>query len=336
MNTTAFWWVWATSAAILSSLISQPTALLGLSLGTALLVRQFATSQSDLQHFRWMLRIAFWLAVVRFSFQILLGTQMGNQVLFELPEIHMPEFLAGLRIGGVVTLLSLEYGAMQALRLAALVIIFGGVSAIASPRKLLLLSPDKFQRLQLFASLTLNFLPQLTQDAERLLRANRWRGQKSNRILQLSRNLIPLTETVLDRAINQGAALAVRTPTATVKSQPKSTSRGYFVLFGLVGIYWATTSDAATAIIGIALVATVWLWQTSRLRKFITAVSMMSFWIAASPLVLLVAISLIDLNFQLFDFANPAFDFQKVLVEATVLSSLLLLALISGGQRASN
>jgi energy-coupling factor transporter transmembrane protein EcfT len=210
IESAGFWWTWGISLAAVTSLISQLVPLLAISFFVIVLVFKLAASEPELSRFKWLLRAAFTIAMFRFMLQILFGTPMGTNVVFTLPSFQLPEVLAGLRIGGAITTLSLEFGLMQALRLANLVIIVAGVATISNPRKLLQRVPKNFAEFGLLAAMTLNFVPQMANDAERLNRANRWRGQKSSKLRQLGRNMIPLTETALERSVNLGAALALR------------------------------------------------------------------------------------------------------------------------------
>jgi energy-coupling factor transporter transmembrane protein EcfT len=205
-----FWWTWGISLAAITSLIAQLLPLMMISAFVVLIVFKLAESDNEVTRFKWLLKAAVAIAFFRFTLQILFGTPMGTDVLITLPSAQLPDFLAGLRIGGAITTLSVEYGLMQALRLANLVIIIAGVATISNPRNLLQRIPRNFAEFGLLATMTLNFVPQIAHDAERLNRANRWRGQNSSKLRQLGRNLIPLTETALDRSVNLGAALALR------------------------------------------------------------------------------------------------------------------------------
>lgn len=205
-----FWWTWGISLAAITSLIAQLLPLMMISAFVVLIVFKLAESDNEVTRFKWLLKAAVAIAFFRLTLQILFGTPMGTDVLFTLPSAQLPDFLAGLRIGGAITTLSVEYGLMQALRLANLVIIIAGVATISNPRNLLQRIPRNFAEFGLLATMTLNFVPQIAHDAERLNRANRWRGQNSSKLRQLGRNLIPLTETALDRSVNLGAALALR------------------------------------------------------------------------------------------------------------------------------
>jgi energy-coupling factor transporter transmembrane protein EcfT len=205
-----FWWTWGISLAAITSLIAQLLPLIMISAFVVMIVFKLAESDTEITRFKWLLKAALAIAFFRLMLQIVFGTPMGTDVLFSLPSAELPNFLAGLRIGGEITTLSLEYGLMQALRLANLVIIIAGVATISNPRNLLQRIPRNFAEFGLLATMTLNFVPQIANDAERLNKANRWRGQNSSKFRQLGRNLIPLTETALDRSVNLGAALALR------------------------------------------------------------------------------------------------------------------------------
>lgn len=206
----SFWWVWGISLAAFTSLVTEPLPLLLIMISTVLIVRRKYSDSKSFQNFELMLRIAFTLALMRLLLQLVFGTPMGTHVFLQLPEIQLPTIFSGLRLGGAITAESLHFGLVQAMRISALVVIVAGVSAITNPKRLLENPVKGFAEIGLLSTLTLNFLPQLAADAGRLRHAARWRGDNSNRFIQLGRAVVPLTETALDRSVNLGAALALR------------------------------------------------------------------------------------------------------------------------------
>lgn len=177
---------------------------------TVAIVKRYHSDPAAWRQFRLLLQVALSLAIGRVMLQILFGTPMGTEIVWDLPSYQLPKVFAGLRLGGAITLESLHFGLVQALRISSLVVVIAGISAIANPKRLLEKPIPGFAEVGLLATLTLNFLPQLATDASRLRKAARWRGDNSNRFVQLGRSVIPLTETALDRSVNLGAALALR------------------------------------------------------------------------------------------------------------------------------
>lgn len=287
-----FWWTWGISLAAITSLVSQLLPLLVISVFVVLIVFKLAQSDTELTRFKWLLRAAVAIAFFRFLLQIVFGTPMGTETIFTLPSVQLPDLLAGLRIGGEITTLSLEYGLMQALRLANLVIIIAGVATISNPRNLLQRIPRNFAEFGLLATMTLNFVPQIANDAERLNRANRWRGQKSSKLRQLGRNMIPLTETALDRSVNLGAALALRGyGTHSLKTQ----WRMYAILWSIglaLGFGWfAADLDfglTTFALLVFQLVLTFLMFKSISIKvnaqslKTFFPIGLLAFWIFAN------------------------------------------------------
>ena len=272
-----------------------------------------------------MLRAAMFIAMFRFGIQILLGSPMGTATVFVLPEIELPVWLSGLRLGGEVTVLSIEYGAMQALRLASLVVIFAGVAAVSNPRDLLESGSSSLNKVRLFGSLTLNFLPQLSRDAERLLKANRWRGQKSNQITQISRNLIPLTETVLERAVNQGAALSIRTKIQESETPAtlNRTTKVWLTISVAIVTALFIVADPILTLITTTLHVLISLELFGGWTKAAQLAKDKNFWLDFAPIFWLALFLTTNFAFKYVSLTQPTFDLTSV-VGQLLVSTLLL------------
>ena len=87
--------------------------------------------------FRLYLFFGLVIVVVRVVFRVLLGGGYGTVVLLDLPEIPLPDWVAGIQLLGPVTLESLLAGLYDGMRLATIVICVGAANALANPKRLL-------------------------------------------------------------------------------------------------------------------------------------------------------------------------------------------------------
>lgn len=205
----AAWWVWALGLAVVATSTTNPV-LLVLLVTVALLVVAARAPQGGPIGIRLYLWLALIVLVVRVLFRMVLGTDDGGTVLFTLPEIPLPDLVAGIRLGGPVTLSGILAALYDAGRLAALLICVGAANVLADPRRLLRATPGALQELGTAVVLALGIAPQLVASTGRVRRARRLRGDTATGLRALRAMLIPVLEDALDRSIALAAAMDVR------------------------------------------------------------------------------------------------------------------------------
>ena len=97
------WWLWAIGLATAASRTTNPVLLLLILAvaGTVVAARRPQAPWS--RSFGVFLRIGLIIIAVRVVFQVLLGLPQGNTVLVTLPSVDLPGWMAGVRLGGMVT-----------------------------------------------------------------------------------------------------------------------------------------------------------------------------------------------------------------------------------------
>ncbi len=70
----------------------------------------------------------------------------GRVVIVRLPEVPLPDWTSGVRLGGAVTLEGLLAAAYEGMQLAAILACLGATNALASPRRLLRYVPATLTR----------------------------------------------------------------------------------------------------------------------------------------------------------------------------------------------
>ena len=155
------WWGWAIGAAAVSTLTTNPL-LLALVITAVLLVT--LTRRSDAPWARSVgAFLVLGLAVIGFRvlLMVLLGGARTGIVVLTLPELHLPAWMSGIRIGGPVTLNAIMAAVKDGLRLATILICVGCANALANPRQALKTVPAALNQLSVAVVIALSVAPQL-------------------------------------------------------------------------------------------------------------------------------------------------------------------------------
>lgn len=205
------WWLWAIGLAAAASRTTNPV-LLALVLAVSGLV--VAARRSDApwgNAYSAFLKLALVIIAIRIVLQSLLSTSaQGVTVLFTLPEVPLPDELAGLKLGGIVTAEAVLRALYEGLQLATIICCVGAANSLASARRLLRSVPGALYELGVATVVALTFAPQLVTDAARVRAAHRLRGQRGTGVRALSRTVMPVLEGALDRSVELAAAMDSR------------------------------------------------------------------------------------------------------------------------------
>lgn len=204
------WWVWAIGLAAAASFSTNPMLLVGLVAVAALVVALRAGTQPWARSFRLYLLLGLAIVVLRVVFRIVFGGVEGGRVVLDLPEIPLPDWVAGVRLLGPVTAESLLAGLYDGLRLAAIVVCVGAANALANPKRLLASVPAGLYEIGTALVVSITIFPQLADSARRVRAAQALRGGPSGRVGRLRRFLVPVLEDALERSIRLAAAMDTR------------------------------------------------------------------------------------------------------------------------------
>jgi energy-coupling factor transport system permease protein len=168
----------------------------------------------------------------------LLGDSVaGRVVLFRLPEIPLPEWTSGVRLGGAVTLEGILVAIYDGMRLAAILACLGATNALASPRRLLRYVPATLYEVGTAVVVALTFAPQLVVDARRVRSARRLRGHSPRGLVEIGRMAVPVLVGALERSLELAASMESRGYGRLVRRSPRSTTvAGLLTLTGLAGV----------------------------------------------------------------------------------------------------
>ena len=204
------WWMWALAMAAAASRTTNPLLLLLILGVVAAVVSARRPDAPWARSFSAFLKLGVAVICVRVVFQVIFGAEIGTTVLIPLPSIALPEWMAGIRIGGDITAESLLTGLYDGLRLAVLLACVGAANSLASPARLLKSVPAALYEVGVALVIALTFAPLLVTDIDRVRTAQRLRGRRTTGIRGIAAAAIPVFEGALDRSITLAAAMDSR------------------------------------------------------------------------------------------------------------------------------
>ncbi|WP_172386702.1 energy-coupling factor transporter transmembrane component T [Streptomyces sp. MNP-20] len=246
------WWLWALGLATAASRTSNPL-LIGLLVGVAgYVVAARRTCAPWARAYGAFVKIALFVIGVRLVFAVFLGSPIpGTHLIVTLPEVPLPDWAQGVRIGGRVTAEGVVFALYDGVRLAGLLICVGAANALASPARLLKSLPGALYEAGVAVVVAMTFAPNLIADVQRLRAARRLRGRADRGVRGLLQVGLPVLEGALERSVALAAAMDARGfgRTAAVPARVRRTTAA-LTLGGLMGVcagtYGLLTADGGT------------------------------------------------------------------------------------------
>ncbi|GAA3236105.1 hypothetical protein GCM10020256_54490 [Streptomyces thermocoprophilus] len=171
------WWLWALGLGTAATRTTNPLLLALLMAVSAYVVTTCRPDTPWSRSYGAFLKLALAVIVLRLLFAVVLGSPIpGTHIVVTLPEVPLPHWAQGIRLGGRVTAEGLLFAAYDALRLATLLVCVGAANALASPTRLLKALPGALYEAGVAVVVALTFAPNLIADARRLRAARRLRG----------------------------------------------------------------------------------------------------------------------------------------------------------------
>lgn len=206
-------------------------------------------------------KLALAVLLVRLAFAVLLGSPVpGTHVLLALPEVPLPHWAQGIRLGGEVTAEGVVFAVYDGLKLATLLICVGAANALANPARLLKSLPGALYETGVAVVVALTFAPNLIADVQRLRAARRLRGRPDRGLRGLVQVGLPVLEGALERSVALAAAMDARGygRTADVPARIRRTT-AVLTLGGLLGVcagtYGLLTAEGGTYGLPVLLVS---------------------------------------------------------------------------------
>lgn len=201
------WWIW--SLLIIGAIIRANSSwLAGSAIAVAtILVWRFAAEAPWAKSFWFSLRIGAFILVIRTIVGVLIGVPIPGTKLATLPIVPLPHWLAGIRIGGVITQERLLSSIHEGLIIIAVISLFGAAVSLTSPHKLLRVTPVMIYEFGVAIVIATSALPNLVQSISRIRRARALRGDDKPSWRSIA---LPLLEDSLSRSLELAAAMDSR------------------------------------------------------------------------------------------------------------------------------
>ncbi|MDJ1130676.1 CbiQ family ECF transporter T component [Streptomyces iconiensis] len=232
------WWLWALGLATAASRTTNPLLLALLIAVAGYVVAVRRTDAPWARSYGAFLKLGLLVLAIRLVFAFFLGSPIpGTHVLADLPEVPLPDWAKGVRIGGRVTAEGMLFALYDGLKLATLLICVGAANALANPARLLKSLPGALYEAGVAVVVAMTFAPNLVADVRRLRAARRLRGRADRGLRGLLQVGLPVLEGALERSVALAAAMDARGygRTAHVPPAVRHTTTA-LTLGGLLGV----------------------------------------------------------------------------------------------------
>ncbi|WP_244173926.1 energy-coupling factor transporter transmembrane protein EcfT [Streptomyces recifensis] len=232
------WWLWSLGLGTAATRTTNPLLLALLVAVAGHVVAVHRSSAPWARSYTAFAKLAVAVLLIRLAFTAVLGSPVpGTHVLFTLPEIPLPAWAQGIRLGGPVSAEALLFSGYNGLKLAALLVCVGAANALAAPARLLKSLPGALYEAGVAVVVALTFAPHLIADVQRLRAARRLRGRPDRGLRGLFQVGLPVLEGALERSVALAAAMDARGHgrTAEVPARVRRTTTA-LTLGGLLGV----------------------------------------------------------------------------------------------------
>lgn len=244
------WWCWAICIGIAVNATTNPLLLLLIATAVVVVVMLRRSDAPWAKSVRVYLMLALFVIVMRLFFRILLGGGQGETVLFTLPSIPLPDWAAGIQLGGIVTAEAVFTTLYESLRLAVMLLCIGAANALANPRQALRSVPAALYEASTAVVIALSVAPQLIESIQRVRRARRLRGDSTTSLRAMGTIAMPVLADAIERSLSLAAGME---------------SRGFARTSGLPtkGTLPVMLVSSMTATLGVFLLLSTDFWQVS-------------------------------------------------------------------------
>lgn len=204
------WWLWALALGAAALRTTNPF-LLGLLVACAWVVVAARRPEAPwARSFGSFVKLGAAIIVIRVLLQVLFGVRLPGHELFSIPSVDLPDWAAGVTLGGPVTAEAIVSAIDEGLQLAVLLACVGAANSLASPYRLLRSMPAVLYELGVAVTVALSFAPQATISAQRVREARRLRGRPSRGVAGLRGMAVPVLEIALERSLELAASMDSR------------------------------------------------------------------------------------------------------------------------------
>lgn len=202
------WWGWGVCLAIATSRAGN-FWLLGVIIIAAIIVT-FSRRSND----PWAkaLSIGIKIACVALGLRMIIALIFSvpgpGTVLFSIPRIKLPEWLAGIFLGGDVTAERLRFVFLESFTIFALVVTIAAASSLANPKQTLRALPGVLHEAGVALIIATTLIPHFAISVKRIKQARILRGDSER--FGFKKTLVPLFEEALERALILSESMEAR------------------------------------------------------------------------------------------------------------------------------
>jgi len=176
----------------------------------ALLVKFLKSDGPWSDSFYWALKLAFAVIIFRVFIGVIIGVPVPGHTLFTIPNIPLPDWMAGITLGGPVTWERVSSTVIESLNIASIIAIFGAATSLTNTRAVLRSMPPIFYEVGMVLVIATTLTPQLVGNLKRIRIAQKIRGISNSKFLSWRQIAMPLLEDSLARALDLAAAMDSR------------------------------------------------------------------------------------------------------------------------------
>lgn len=252
------WWLWALGLAAAAARTTNPLLLLLIAAVAGVVVAERRVPGPWGRSYGAFLKFGLLVIAVRVLLEVAIGASDVGVLLFTLPRVPLPEWMAGVELGGPVTVDGLLFAVFDGLRIAVMLICIGAANALVNPSRLLRIVPAALYEAGVAVVVCMTVAPILITDAGRIREARRLRGRPTRGPRAWGQMAMPLFSGALERSVALAASMDSRgygrngsVPPAARRVNTALVAVGLLgVLVGLYGLLDGSTPGVA----GVALI----------------------------------------------------------------------------------
>jgi energy-coupling factor transport system permease protein len=204
------WWLWALGLVAAASRTLNPVLLVMIIAVAALVVSARKGDAPWSGSFRAFLVLGVVVLGVRLAFEVLFGAPIPGTVAFTLPEATLPSWMAGVRLGGPVTVEALVAALYSGLQLVAILACVGAANALANPTRLLKSVPGALYEIAVAVVVALTLVPSALAHLQQIRDARRLRGVSTRGRRAIGQMVTAVLAGSLERSLALAAAMDSR------------------------------------------------------------------------------------------------------------------------------
>ena len=202
------WWGWGIALAVASSRTVNFWFTLTIALSAITVTFLRKSNDPWASALQIGMKIALVALGVRMLIAIIFSVPSQGHVLFAIPRIQLPHWLAGIYLGGAVTTERLQYVLMESMAILTLIITVAAASSLANPKQTLRTLPGVLHEAGVSLIMTTTLIPHFASSVKRIRQARKLRGDQGT--LNFKRTLVPLFEEALERALVLAESMEAR------------------------------------------------------------------------------------------------------------------------------